>query len=319
VENASLVSKIAIDDNRPSTTSATGQTTSDFSAQEGISAQSAQNVSSRCGPFIREATYLQGLSPGVIDIILESWKKSTKQQYWTYFQKWKNFCLQRGIDPLLTPVPLVLDFLLALFNSGLGYSALNTARGALSAISSDRVGSNVLVNRFMKGVFHKRPSLPRYHVTWDVSIVLDYLKTLPSNNKLSLKLLSGKLVMLMALLSGQRGQTLHIMKLDDVNITNEHVTVQITSLLKQSRPTKHLNVVKIPGFSKDRRLCVVTVFKEYLHHLQMVERNFATGRNQHTNLQTSQYKDGSHIKGCGAACTCQHRDSHCGMEQRLHI
>lgn len=167
----------------------------------------------------------------------------------------------------------MLDFLLALFNSGLGYSALNTARGALSAISSDRVGSNVLVNRFMKGVFHKRPSLPRYHVTWDVSIVLDYLKTLPSNNKLSLKLLSGKLVMLMALLSGQRGQTLHIMKLDDVNITNEHVTVQITSLLKQSRPTKHLNVVKIPGFSKDRRLCVVTVFKEYLKRT----KNIRTG------------------------------------------
>ena len=57
--------------------------------------------------------------------------------------------------------------------------------------------------------------------------------------------------MLMALLSGQRGQTLHIMEVSDVIITKQYVTVQITSLLNQSQPTKHVNVGKIPGFSKD--------------------------------------------------------------------
>ena len=61
-------------------------------------------------------------------------------------------------------MPLVLDFLLELFNSGLGYSALTRARDALSPIS-DCVGSNVLITRFLKDVFLRWPSLPGYHIS----------------------------------------------------------------------------------------------------------------------------------------------------------
>ena len=38
------------------------------------------------------------------------------------------------------------------------------------------LGTHPLVRRFMKGVFILRPALPRYNVTWDVNIVLNYLK-----------------------------------------------------------------------------------------------------------------------------------------------
>ena len=48
-----------------------------------------------------EETYWQGLSTGVVDIILDSWRNSTKQHYGSYFKRWDKFYL-----------PLVLDFLL---------------------------------------------------------------------------------------------------------------------------------------------------------------------------------------------------------------
>jgi hypothetical protein len=64
------------------------------------------------------------------------------------------------------------------FKSGLGYSSINTARCALSSYfsldNSVNISSNVLVKRFMKGVYTLRPALPKYNVTWDVNVV--YLK-----------------------------------------------------------------------------------------------------------------------------------------------
>ena len=56
----------------------------------------------------------------------------------------------------------VLDFLTELFDDGLGYSAINTARSAISAVTQTAVGSCPQVIRFLKGVFELRTPLPKY-------------------------------------------------------------------------------------------------------------------------------------------------------------
>ena len=53
----------------------------------------------------------------------------------------------------------------------------------------------------MEGAFEKRP---KYSSTWDVDIVLQYLELHYPHDELTLKELSYKLVMLLALLSGQQ-------------------------------------------------------------------------------------------------------------------
>ena len=59
-----------------------------------------------------------------------------------------------------------IDFLATLLVSGLGYSAINTARSALSSVLilsvNTTFGSHPLVKRFLKGVFELKLSLPRY-------------------------------------------------------------------------------------------------------------------------------------------------------------
>ena len=79
----------------------------------------------------------------------------------------------------------MLAFLTELFELGLGCSALNTARSAISVVmQSDQektVGAHPKVVRFMKGVYELRTPMPRYQHTWDVQIVLNHFKTLEQN------------------------------------------------------------------------------------------------------------------------------------------
>ena len=60
----------------------------------------------------------------------------------------------------------------------------------------------------MRGVFNLRPPIPRYEEIWDVRIVLNYLRQLSPAKDLPLKSLTLKVCMLVALVSGQRVQTL---------------------------------------------------------------------------------------------------------------
>ena len=129
--------------------------------------------------LVRESLRDKGISERAQEIILQSWREGTQKHNRTYFQKWTTFSSGRGIEPIQ---PAISEVLTELFDSGLGYSGLNTARCALSSVihldGNKTVGSHPLVNRLLKAVFNARPSLPRYQSIWDTSIVLSYLKTL---------------------------------------------------------------------------------------------------------------------------------------------
>ena len=113
-----------------------------------------------------------------------------------------------------TSVNEVLGFLHDLFTKGLSYSAVNSARSALSnyfmgenlSDSEFSVATHPLIKRYMKGVFNSRSPSPRYSEIWDVQPVLSYLALMYPLDKLTLKELSFKLVVLLAITSGQRCQ-----------------------------------------------------------------------------------------------------------------
>ena len=74
-------------------------------------------------------------------------------------------------------------------------------------------GSHPLTVQFMKGVFEKRPPHPRYNKIWDVSLVHKYLASLDPVEMLTLKDLTLKLLMLLLLVTGQRGQSMHLLNI----------------------------------------------------------------------------------------------------------
>ena len=99
---------------------------------------------------------------------------------------------------------------------------------------------------------------------WDVNEVLKHLQTLHPLNELSLKLLSFKVVMLLALLSGQRCQTLHSLTTRDMKVYHNKVVFIVSELTKTSKPGKHCTTLEFLSYDNDPRLCLVSCLKEYL-------------------------------------------------------
>ena len=165
---------------------------------------------------IRQEFSKHKIPSDIIDVLLCSWRVGTQKQYNVYLHKWNEFCLPRKVDSMHPSVNDVLEFFHELFKKGLAYSTLNTARAALgnylmgAPLSGTcyTVSNHPFIVRYFKGVFNCRKPSPRYSETWDVDVVLNYMKLLYPLEKISLKELTLKLVGLLALTSGQRCQTL---------------------------------------------------------------------------------------------------------------
>ena len=161
---------------------------------------------------------------------------------------------------------MVLQFLTTLYEEGLGYSAINTARSALAAFVPDNktVGSHPWVVQFLKGIFELRTLQTRYNETWDVHEVLRYFKHLGENSELSLKNWTSELCVLLLLISAQRVQTVHLISLNDISFHDDGCTIHITEKFKQSRPGFHPQPLQLPCYAEDKTLCVVTCLREYI-------------------------------------------------------
>ena len=157
---------------------------------------------------------------------------------------------------------------------GVGYSAINTARSALSSIMSmsdqTTFGAHPLVCRFLRGVFVERPSLPRYKTIWDVNTVLKYLKQFHMDKELTLRDLTQKLTMLLALLSGQRCQTLHLLNIEDMNLTAQQSTFRICKPIKTTKPGSKALQLNFKAYPADKQLCVVHHLGEYLERTRLL-------------------------------------------------
>lgn len=142
------------------------------------------------------------------------------------------------------------------------------------------IGTHPLVVRFLKGVYQTRPSLPRCAVTWDTDVLLQHLKRLSPVKRLTLKDLTFKLVALIAILSGQRIQSIQLLDVRNMSLSKSKCKFRIGDLVKTSRPGKHVNEIILPAYAPDRRLCIVTVLSEYLKRTESL-------RGQQTRLLLS--------------------------------
>lgn len=219
----------------------------------------------------RTAIQKWSLSKETESILLSSWRAGTYKQYNTYIQKWYKYSIERSCDPMSPSVKDILDFLTVLFHGGIGYSALNTARSALSSfldIDNKPCGHHPLVKRFLRGVFQLRPALPRNTVTWDPQQVLTYLENMDCSG---LKNLTLKVTVLLALLTGQRAQSLHLMDVRNITITTDSVKLRFGDKLKHTRPGHHQREILLQAFSKPD-ICVVRTLNRYLEETEQLRK-----------------------------------------------
>lgn len=240
----------------------------------------AQETCSASMQSVRKIFEQQKISEKSVSIIMRSWRQSTQKQYSTFIKRWISFCGERQTSTFHTSLNLILDFLTSLYESGVGYSALNTARSALSAvgiiIDGFSVGSHPIVIRYMKGVFNERPSLPRYSETWDVSLVLKYLQKLSPVKDLSLKLLTFKLAMLISLTLACRTQSIHLLDIRGLSKRKDSFILLYSNVLKHSKPGKDNPMAILRAYPPDRRLCVVYALKEYLNRTEQLRNGYTS-------------------------------------------
>uniref|UniRef100_A0ABD2W283 Core-binding (CB) domain-containing protein n=1 Tax=Trichogramma kaykai TaxID=54128 RepID=A0ABD2W283_9HYME len=122
-----------------------------------------------------------------LDIVLISLSKSTMKHYKSSLQKWISYCDINNIDPYNPAAVSVISFLTKRFKESLSYSSINSDKSAIPLISTNEMGNDKLVKRFMKGSFKSRPPVPKYNHTWDVETVFTYFEQLKDDKDLSIE------------------------------------------------------------------------------------------------------------------------------------
>ena len=182
--------------------------------------------------------------------------------------KWVLFCTQNHIKVFSKDMSCILRFLNVLYDDGLIYSAMNTARSALSAFlgmaNTDQLGTHPLIVRFMKGISRSRPTLPRYECICYVKDVFNVFRQQPLVEYLSFHDLALRTVMLLALVSAQRGQSIHMMDIKHMQATSEQYIFQLHGEFKQARVGFETMNVVLPACNDDIRLCIVHTLSVYL-------------------------------------------------------
>ena len=105
------------------------------------------------------------------------------------------------------------------------------------------------------------------------------------NDKLTLRLLSIKLALLLILTTGQRCQTLHAINLENIEVTEKSIKIRIGELLKQTKPNTHLAEAY-----DNPNICVVEVLKNYINKTKNIRedsRLFIITQKPHTAASKS--------------------------------
>ena len=219
-----------------------------------------------CLACVRESLRLNKVPERVSKIIFALWRPGTEKHYQSAWRKSNSWCEERSVNSISCPVTEILSFLSDLYYNGMQYRTINLYRNAISVahapVDGCVIGSHPIVSRFMKDILQLRMPTLKYLLTWDVSVVLGYLKSMSPKNSLSLKQSALKLAMLMELISFNRYDSLHKLDLRFHYFKRDGVNFIIPTHTKTSGPTKFKEIF-FPAFPQDRRLCIINYLKHY--------------------------------------------------------
>ena len=205
----------------------------------------------------------------ILDPSPSSRRVKTNSNYDSSWRSWDLYCRAHSLCPFSTTLPHVLDFLAEKYHAGLAYRSLNRYRSALSSamlpIDGFQVGQHPHVSRLLRAVFNSRPPQPKYSETWEVSKVLSYVRSLGSNEALSLKFLTRKLVVLLALVLASHCSDLIRLTLKGRKYSAGGAELKCNCLSKTAKPgqEKCTQSVHLVSFDQDLLLCPVRCLKAY--------------------------------------------------------
>ncbi|KYM96635.1 hypothetical protein ALC62_12682 [Cyphomyrmex costatus] len=196
--------------------------------------------------------------------MIASLSPATIKQYARPLRIWWDFCQKHQAIPFSPKVDEFLEFLSQETGNTGSYSSFNTTRSAVSLITVNAIGNHPLVRRFGKGISIIKPQKPRYDFIWDPAPVISKLAKLYPHESLSLEIVTRKLVLLLALGSGQRTQTLTTIRISQILFDQDKLIIKIPDRLKTSAPGRAQPLLTFSYFSDRPDLCISNILKHYL-------------------------------------------------------
>ena len=207
-----------------------------------------------------------GLSKDTVELLVGSNRQNTNKSYQSAWFKWYNWMVTRNKDPIRPTVNEVLEYLSCLSKKGNAYSTINIARSVISMTSDPvegiNLGTHSLVRRLMKGIYNAFPPRPRYTHFWSVELVLSYISSLGLNEGLSLKMLSLKTAMLLALSTMFRVSEICCIDRSSITFNDSEAKILLSNPRKTQRGTA-LASVSIKK-KRDVVICPVIALANYV-------------------------------------------------------
>ena len=179
---------------------------------------------------VRDRYAKRGFSAEVVELLLGAVRDNTHSAYDSGWKIWSDWCLGRSNDPLCNAVPVVASFL-AEQSKSKAYSTVNIYRSTLSSvlerIDGLPIGQHPEIVLLIKGIFNRRPPLAKFNSTWDVDVVLSYLRN-QENASLPLKDLAAKLATLLALATLFRSSDLAAISSKSIKFLANRVSFSLT-------------------------------------------------------------------------------------------
>ena len=222
-----------------------------------------------------------GFSQAVLDRMAKIHTDSTNKVYLSQWRLFEAWCVKRQLDPVKATSVCVCDFFIYLFHDRkLQVKTIEGYRSALTFILKRASGYDLsectTLADVIKSFKRERPQRCRTEVRWDISVVLNYLRSdVFTASTVPVKLLTFKCVFLLALALGKRRSELHAIQRDSVEFADGDVSVTLRPSVKFLSKThisskgmgafKSATVPALPAIDGARdALCPVNTLRQYL-------------------------------------------------------
>ena len=138
--------------------------------------------------------------------------------------------------------------------------------------------------------------MPRYQQSWNVHLVITYLRLLPRNEVLSLKTLTHKLSILLAPTAPKRSSELKLLDLRFMRILPEGVEFKLPGLTKTSSEVISVFFAK---YEEREELCVLRCLQCYIARTSPFRP--IMGSNSASQLLISYHRPHNPVKSCSIA------------------
>ena len=181
-----------------------------------------------------------------------------------------------GVQGYFPAIEDVLNYLSHLFEKQKEYRTINCSRSMLSStintIDGFPVGKHPMVVRLMRGIFNKRPPSKPLFPAWSVSKVLELFTKWAQAKSLSLKQLTLKCVMLLALATAKRASSLNSFSIKSgyFELAENSLVIQPLGLEKTTRPGHKATPISLETYKDGLYLCPVTCVRQYIRKTKVL-------------------------------------------------